>query len=208
MGNAKITVVDYKGLPKKAEDIRQLGIGLNKFMIDTYTNMKEMHEEWYGIRYDALLTEMNSMVTNINSMLDLVVDQLPIALETVAKNYARADQGSENSIGSNQAKHVVAISPFKDEEMRFLRQEVETRHSVISKLFKDSISQMNIIDSKYKEITWQSEAATAFRTKFLKLKANIETSFTNIDTLFGKLMTAAEQDMQSAEDSNTVEADG
>ena len=63
---------------------------------------------------------------------------------------------------------------------------------------------MSKIESIYAKITWESEAAEAFRAKFTALKNEIITSFENINTQFKKLMEQAEQDIENAEKANTV----
>ena len=61
------------------------------------------------------------------------------------------------------------------------------------------------IESAYAQIQWQSEASDAFRSTFTRLKSQIISSFENIKSQFTNLMNQTQQDIQSAETSNTVQ---
>lgn len=201
---AKIMNVDYEAIPGQAKQIRGTAKQLNAEMTKAYNSVQEMHNSWYGNRYNELVKAFNEMIPQLNDMLTLVVTEIPFALETIANNYSQADKGANVTAASNEAPNKIANIPVSnDVGMRFITSEVASTQSQVSTNFNTARDQMNKIESIYGTISWSSEAADAFRTKFTKLKSNIVSSFENIDSQFKKLMLQAQQDVENAETSNT-----
>lgn len=201
---AKIMNVDYEAIPGQAKQIRGTAKQLNAEMTKAYNSVQEMHNSWYGNRYNELVKAFNEMIPQLNDMLTLVVTEIPFALETIANNYSQADKGANVTAASNEAPNKIANIPVSnDVGMRFITSEVASTQSQVSTNFNTARDQMNKIESIYGTISWSSEAADAFRTKFTKLKSNIVSSFENIDSQFKKLMLQAQQDVDNAETSNT-----
>ena len=84
---AKIQTVDYEAIPQKASNMRDLGMQLNNELKTAYQSIADMHNSWYGKRYCSLALDFNAMTPSLNEMLNLVVGEIPYALETVANNY-------------------------------------------------------------------------------------------------------------------------
>ena len=203
---AKITTVDYEAIPSQASQMREYGRELNNEVKSAYQSISEMHNSWYGKRYTASVEQFNNIIPEINEMLELVVGEIPFALETVANNYSQADTGTNCTAANRESPNKIAELPISnDVGMRFLTGEVQSIQSKVSNNFKKAESEMNTIESAYSRIVWESEAATAFATKFKKLKNDIVTAFQNIEESFSKLMVQAQEDVQSAEDANTVQ---
>lgn len=202
---ARIMEVDYEAIPAKAKRIRVQGQELNNEITTAYTSIANMHNSWYGQRYNALVTLFNNLIPQINEMLVLTVQEIPFALETVANNYAQADKGS-NVVGVERTdpKKVSNLTIPNDVGMKFLSSEVTNVKESVSTNFKNAKSKMSEIESTYSQINWQSEASEAFKTKFTKLKQQIISAFEQIDAQFTKLMTEALNDVQSTEKSNTI----
>ena len=201
---AKIMNVDYEAIPGQAKQIRGTAKQLNAEMTKAYNSVQEMHNSWYGNRYNELVKAFNEMIPQLNDMLTLVVTEIPFALETIANNYSQADKGANVTAASNEAPNKIANIPVSnDVGMRFITSEVASTQSQVSTNFNTARDQMNKIESIYGTISWSSEAADAFRTKFTKLKSNIVSSFENIDSQFKKLMLQDQQDVENAETSNT-----
>ena len=74
---AKIQSVDYEKIPTYAKQIRADGKEINTQMKNAYNSITEMHSSWYGKRYNELVKLFNNMVSDINEMLALVVQQIP-----------------------------------------------------------------------------------------------------------------------------------
>ena len=202
---ANIVSVDYEAFPGQAKQMRETGKQLNNEVIKAYTSIENMHGSWYGKRYNELVKQFNNMIPQINEILDLVVGQIPFALETVANNYAQADRGSNVTSAVNEEPNkVVALNIPSDVGMKFLTGEVSNVQRSVSENFKNAKEQMNNIASQYAKINWQSEASEAFKEKFNKLKANIIASFESIDTQFVQLMNQTQEDIESTENANTV----
>ena len=202
---AKIQVVDYEDIPSKASQMRSEGQTLNSELTTAYQSIENMHANWYGVRYNELVELFNEMVEDLNEMLQLVVTDVPVALETVANNYSQADTGSNvTSVDSTGPNKISTIAVQSDTGMRFITSEVESVQSSVSTNFTNSVTQMNSIESIFNQITWESEAADAFKSKFNSLKSSIVSSFENINEQFKTLMTQAQEDIENAETANTV----
>lgn len=203
---AKIQTVDYEKMPNEAKQMRQEGNALNNEMTSAYNNVKAMHNSWYGKRYNELAKAFNNMIPQLNELLELVVREIPATLETVANNYSQADRGQNvTSVDNTSAKKIEEIAITEDVGMRFITSSVESTQSQVETNFQKSVEQMNRIESVFNQVTWESEAADAFKSKFSKLKSNIIESFNEIKSQFTKLMNEAKQDVQSAESANTVQ---
>lgn len=132
---AKIQSVDYLDLPKKAKDMRAKGQKLNTEMTNAYKSIENMHKDWYGKRYNSLVTEFNKLTPQINEMLKLVVTDIPYAIETVANNYSQADRGQNATAAQQTAcKKISNIATKNDTGMRFITSSVEgTKNSITTK---------------------------------------------------------------------------
>ena len=202
---AKIQNVDYEQIPSQASQMRTEGQALNKELTTAYTNITNMHSIWYGQRYNALVKEFNKIIPDINELLKLVVGEFPYALEVIANNYSQADKGANVTSAQNTAPNNITDIPLSnDVGMRVLTAEVQNVQNQVSTNFDNAKEKMNTIESIYNKIQWESEASQAFKSKFTKLKSQIISSFENIKSQFTKLMTQTQQDIQSAETSNTV----
>ena len=203
---ANITNVDYAAIPAQAQQMRTLGQELNRELTIAYQSIANMHNCWYGKRYNELVKEFNDMIPQLNDMLTLVVTEIPFALETIANNYSQADQGSNVTSAAKTAPNKITdLTISNDVGMKFVTSEVESVKTNVSNNFKKSKDKMNTIESAYGRIQWQSEAAEAFYSKFKKLKADIVAAFENIDSQFTNLMNQTLSDIQSTENANTVQ---
>ena len=202
---ANIVNVNYEAIPAIARQVRTHAQELNTEMVNVYNSIADMHNCWYGKRYNALAKEFNNIIPEINDLLELVVGDIPYLLETVANNYAQADKGSNVTSAMKTApKKVTSLAMPNDVGMKFQTNQVSAIKSKVSTNFKNSKEKMNSIEATYNKIEWKSEAAEAFKTKFTKLKANIVAAFENLDTQFTKLMAQTMEDVQASESANTV----
>ena len=203
---ARIQNVNYEAMPAQAQQMRRLGQELNDEVIKAYKSIADMHTEWYGKRYNELVKVFNNIIPQVNELLDLVVGDIPFAIETVANNYSQADRGYKATNAANVAPNRIQnIALSNDVGMKFVSSSVETIRTTVSNNFVNATTKMNNIETEYNKIEWESEAAEAFRVKFRKLKTEIVKSFENIDNEFKRLMNQAIQDIQTAESSNTVQ---
>lgn len=203
---ARIDEVEYEPMPGQAQQIRSLAQELNSEMVKAYQSITDMHSVWYGKRYNALVVEFNNLIPQINEMLDLVVGQIPFALENVANNYAQVDTGA-SIVGANRTEpqRITEIATQNDAGMRFLTSEVNSVQQKVSTNFQVAVEKMNSIQSVYGTVVWRSEASEVFASKIAKLKDEIVTAFENLNSQFKKLMTQAQSDIQATENANTVQ---
>ena len=203
---AQIQNVDYQAIPGHARQMRSLGKDLNREEKSAYTSAQNMHNSWYGKRYNELIKQFNNSVSLINEMLQLVVTDIPVTLEKVSNNYSQADRGSNvTSVGGDQPTKLSNIPVINDVGMKFISSQVEATRNSVSNNFKNAKDKMNSISSEFNKVKWSSEAADAFKAKFNSLKANITSNFDEIQQNFTKLMRQAQEDIEKAESSNTVQ---
>ncbi len=203
---ANIATVDYNDIPKRTAQMKMLGRELNTEFVTAYRSVEELHESWYGIRYNDLLKSFNNLIPAITEMLELVIGQVPFTLETIANNYAQADTGSRIVNAAQESiNKIIDLKMQNDVGMRFVTIKVQEVQKSISNNFKNAKEKMNQIEAEYRKITWQSEAAEAFKARFQQLKSEITTSLDNIESDFTKLMNQTVDDIQRAEKANTVD---
>ena len=203
---ARIDHVDYEAMPRQAKAMREYALELNSELRAAYTNIGEMHNSWYGVRYNELVKDFNELIPQINDLLKLVVTEIPFAVETVANNYAQADKGQNvTSAEETSANNIENIPITNDVGMRIMTSDVANTQRNVSAKFDSSKELMNKIESEYNRVDWQSEASESFKARFEKLKNDILSAFDNINNEFSKLMTQTQEDIENTEKSNTVQ---
>ena len=203
---ARIDHVDYEAMPRQAKAMREYALELNSELRAAYTNIGEMHNSWYGVRYNELVKDFNELIPQINDLLKLVVKEIPFAVETVANNYAQADKGQNvTSAEETSANNIENLPITNDVGMRFMTSDVANTQRNVSAKFDSSKELMNKIESEYNRVDWQSEASESFKARFEKLKNDILSAFDNINNEFSKLMTQTQEDIENTEKSNTVQ---
>lgn len=203
---AKIDHVDYEAMPRQAKAMREYALELNNELRTAYSNVGEMHNSWYGVRYNELVKDFNELIPQVNDLLKLVVTEIPFAVETIANNYAQADKGQNvTSAEETSANNIENLPITNDVGMRFMTSDVANTQRNVSAKFDSSKELMNKIESEYNRVDWQSEASESFKARFEKLKNDILSAFDNINNEFSKLMTQTQEDIENTEKSNTVQ---
>ena len=203
---AEIRNVDYEAMPGHARTIRENALELNSEMRAVYTKIGEMHNAWYGVRYNELVKDFNNMVPQVNDMLELVVTEIPFALENIANNYAQSDKGqSITSAEETPANKIENLPITNDIGMRFMTADVANTQREVAAKFDSLKEIMEKIGVEYSKVDWNSEASEAFKERFNKIKNEIVSSFDNINSQFAKLMTQTQQDIENTEKANTVQ---
>ncbi len=203
---AKIDHVDYEAMPRQAKAMREYALELNNELRTAYSNVGEMHNSWYGVRYNELVKDFNELIPQVNDLLKLVVTEIPFAVETIANNYAQADKGQNvTSAEETSANNIENLPITNDVGMRFMTAEVANTKRSVSEKFDASKELMNKIEAEYNRVEWQSEASESFKARFNKLKNDILMAFDNINNEFSKLMTQTQQDIETTEKANTVQ---
>ena len=203
---AKIDHVDYEAMPRQAKAMREYALELNNELRTAYSNVGEMHNSWYGVRYNELVKDFNELIPQVNDLLKLVVTEIPFAVETIANNYAQADKGQNvTSAEETSANNIENLPITNDVGMRFMTAEVANTQRSVSEKFDASKELMNKIEAEYNRVEWQSEASESVKARFNKLKNDILMAFDNINNEFSKLMTQTQQDIETTEKANTVQ---
>ena len=175
---AKIDHVDYEAMPRQAKAMREYALELNNELRTAYSNVGEMHNSWYGVRYNELVKDFNELIPQVNDLLKLVVTEIPFAVETIANNYAQADKGQNvTSAEETSANNIENLPITNDVGMRFMTAEVANTQRSVSEKFDASKELMNKIEAEYNRVEWQSEASESFKARFNKLKNDILMAF-------------------------------
>ena len=200
---ARITSVDYENIPNTAKTIRTQGQELNNEIITAYTSIANMHNSWYGKRYNSLAVSFNQLAPQVNELLTLAVREIPFALETVANSYAVADIGEAARITPQQVdpKKVPLLATPNDVGMKFISNDVTGVQQKVSENFRNIENLMHQIQQQFEKINWESEAANVFKGKFSELSQKIIARFNEIMQLFNKLMSEALNEIQATENS-------
>ena len=203
---ARIDRVDYVAMPGQAKKMREYALELNSELKAAYSNVAEMHNAWYGIRYNELVKDFNGLVEQINELLDLVVTKVPFTIETIANNYSKTNK-DQNVVSAEETavNKIEELEITNDVGMRFMTEDVENTQRTISEKFEQSKELMNKIQAEYDRVDWESEASEAFKAKIKELKDSITMAFDNINDQFIKLMTKTQQDIENTEKANTVQ---
>ena len=203
---AKIDHVDYEAMPRQAKAMREYALELNNELRTAYSNVGEMHNSWYGVRYNELVKDFNELIPQVNDLLKLVVTEIPFAVETIANNYAQADKGQNvTSAEETSANNIENLPITNDVGMRFMTAEVANTQRSVSEKFDASKELMNKIEAEYNRFEWHSQAYESFKARFNTLKNDILMAFDNINNEFSKLMTQTQQDIETTEKANTVQ---
>lgn len=200
--------VNYQTLATNAKTIRSNAQDLNKYLTSVYQKIANMHNVWYGKRYETLVTEFNKIIPQINDLLDLVVRDIPFALESIANNYSQTDDGFNiTSAEQTTPSKMNDLGPYSEgaqNQMKYNTEEVETIKNEVVSDFNNATSKMDTIKSVYDQTPWEGEAAETFRSTLSRLKDEIVTSFENLKTQFTNLMNQAQQDINAGETGNIL----
>lgn len=204
---ANIGNVDYMSIPAKTDQMRGVGRELNEKMQSMYDKIKELHEFWYGERYNRLVEGFNKIRPSVNNIVELIFTQLPASLDTIANNYSKLDRSMNIRTVSDEKPRIIEELPKMDDtgKFRFISNSVaEVKQEVEAKISK-GIELIDEFENIYRTIDWESDAATSYKSVFARLKEEVVTSLNNLKKDFTELMLQAEQDAKLTEDTNTVE---
>lgn len=202
---ADIRSVNYEQIPGKANEIQGQGRQLNSELSNAWNSVNDLRSTWHGKRYNTLISYFNNITDEVNSMLKLVICEIPEALGTVAKNYAMADGGSVAAVGAGTVNAISTMGDSDTTTMAYNSSNASDVQSSVSTNFSTAESLMNDIESTFASIDWESEAKNAFQQRISSLKGQITEALENIRTQFTTLMQESQSDIEGAESANTVQ---
>ncbi len=198
--------VNYEEMAIQAKIIREDGKQLNDQIIKIYAYLKDMHEFWYGKRYNELIKAFNNMVPQLNEMLSLIVSRLPYSLELISNNYSIVDKKQKETVEHDEKPNRIEnLEITNDVGMRFLSEQVISIQQEISRCFKIAKEKMDKIEIEYKKVLWESESAHIFEREFGEIKEEITAFFEEINVAFKKLIKQTEDDFERMEKINNIE---
>lgn len=202
---ANIQEVDYQAIPGVAANIEGKGSEMNSVVSKAYSEVDGLRATWHGLRYNTLIALFNDISVSVNELLKLVVVEIPTALSQVAQNYANAEGTSVSVTNGGAVTNVPTLSDSNAETLAFNSADAEGVRNSVKGYFVQASDLMEQAQSDFNSLNWNSDAAQAFKNKMAQLTSQITSAFTNINTQFSTLMTEAQQDIEAAESSNTVE---
>ena len=203
---ANIDSVDYEAMPGQIQELRSLGQSINEEVTRAFQSISEMHSSWYGEQYNKLVQKFNDLIPELNSLLHLVVGEIPYTLETIANNYARYEELPDLVTAKNtEPKQIQPLPIIKDVGMRILTERVEPVKIQVSGNFAKVIEYTEAIGSKFAQINWKSDSSKVFEENLSKLKASIITSFEDLKAQFTNLMNETIEASKNLEKANTLQ---
>ncbi len=202
----RVEYAEYEKFPSQAREMRKYGQDLNKEMFMIYGTVKDMHNWWYGPRYNDLVEQFNKLIPSLNEILQLVVTTFPSTLEEIANNMSQANnRPNVTSVDITGPKKIPSITLMNDVGMRFITAQVENEQTAIIQGFKKSKDYLNNIQGVQKRLVWESRSATNFNDKFTRLKDQIFNELDSLEKEFKNLMEQTKADMKAMESANTVQ---
>lgn len=203
---ATINQADYELMAYQATQLREKAQGVNSQLTAAYNRLVEMHEAWYGTRYNDLLKEFERIRPTLNQQLTILVGEMPYTLETEANNLSRADRVGNVSAAQYTAPVEIAevVTPT-DVGIRFVQADVEAAQTDITGNFDTTTSLMDEIGTICSQIIYESAAGETMYDKFVSIKNTIVTSIDEVKTAFTTLMDQTIVDINAVEAANTVE---
>lgn len=203
---ANIGNVDYMSIPAKTDQMRGVGRELNEKMQSMYDKITNLHNFWYGERYNRLVEGFNKIRPSINNIVKLIYTELPASLDIIANNYSKLDRNiGIRTLSEEKEKEIGALAIIDDAgKFRFNSDKVADVKQEVEANINKSIELIDEFENIYKTIDWDSDAATAYKPVFTRLKEEVVTALNNLKKDFTELMEQADKDAKLIENTNTV----
>ena len=107
-------------IPAKTDQMRGVGRELNEKMQNMYDKIRELHEFWYGERYNRLEEGFNKIRPSVNNIVELLFTQLPSSLDTIANNYSKLDRSMNIRTVSDEKPRIIEELPKYIEIAEFI----------------------------------------------------------------------------------------
>lgn len=197
--------IQYQDFKKVAANMRAKGQSLKTDLNNAYTEVGKMSKDWYGSRYNSLVEQFQKLQPKLDEIIKIVITDLPYAIEEAARNYEKFESGSAKTTATKtNAGNITKLNKSSQPGMRFMETDVKKCKNMVEDKFKAAKKNMTSIEDEFKKITWQSNSATVFKTKFSTLKGDIDEALGKIITDFDTLITDTITDIKNVESANTV----
>ncbi len=197
-------VVDYENIPSKAKNMRDYAKQINEKLLDIYQKLTDMHNYWYGSKYNELINGYNRIIPGFNQFLETIVLELPSAFEMIANNISNVDiQKNITTVQKDAPKKITEVSVGKESELKYVKTEVEKIQQVIEKDFKETCSLIENISKIVAQIGITCNGFTEFKTQINKLVKTYSEKINTILKEFSSYMSVVKTQMELAEKANT-----
>ena len=202
---AKIMNVDYEAMPNQAKQMRAQGKELNNELVGAYKKISDMHNCWYGKRYNELVTYFNELVPQLNQFLNVIVGEVPYMFEKIANTISDVDIQQNVAVPQKESIQKLEALPLIDDVgMRYISKEVDEISNEIMQLLQAAEDSMESVKRTVDNVELECEGSAEFKNEFTTLNNAFEYVINNIKTQFTKLMQADRELMEKAEKENSA----
>ena len=202
---AKIMNVDYEAMPNQAKQMRAQGKELNNELVGAYKKISDMHNCWYGKRYNELVTYFNELVPQLNQFLNVIVGEVPYMFEKIANTSSDVDIQQNVAVPQKESIQKLEALPLIDDVgMRYISKEVDEISNEIMQLLQAAEDSMESVKRTVDNVELECEGSAEFKNEFTTLNNAFEYVINNIKTQFTKLMQADRELMEKAEKENSA----
>lgn len=198
-------LIDYENLPRQSSNIRNSAVQINKKLAEVYNKIGNMHENWYGMRYNDLVRGLNSIIPQLNQFLSVIETDLPYVIEAISNNFSEVD--IKQRVTTEQKTNIQNIQPIpvvNDIGLRYLDVEVENvRKEVVADL-NEIRGIMEDIGGTVGQLVMECDGSEEFKSQFSKLKESFNQSLSNIENTVVEYMNKTKIQIEKAEKANTV----
>lgn len=165
----------------------------------------DMHNIWKGKRYKEFVESFNSILPDINKMLELVYATIPMTIWKIADNYDNYDGTSLVSPQNYSHENITAIDVPNDEVVtQNVDEATKVKNRIKNELeqvaTKDLIDYKNLFDS----IQWSGTSHDKFVQELDDAKRTLIQNINKINEAFDTCINNAIKDAQSVEQANSV----
>ena len=205
MGGANVTV-DYQGMSSAAQTMLTQAEDLNAQFVTAYQTVQSMNpSDWYGKRYDELVTYFNSQISIIkNQILIPVVTNIPTTAGTIANNYAAFNDTSVQ-VPKGAPKDIPEIALSNNQNSHFVDDAVGTKQTTISNSLDNAVTSLGNMIKTFNSVEWSSAAADATRSTLNTVQTQIGEMVNGLKKQVSDSMNLSRQEATTTEQYNTVQ---
>lgn len=197
--------VDYENIPGQSSQARNIGMQINEILLDVYRNVTDMHNFWYGKRYNDIVTNFNSLVPQLNNFLEIVVSEIPYIFEKIVNNFSEVDIKQNMTVAQKESVQQIQTIPLSTEVgMKYIQGEVANIQNAIESDFHEIISLMSGLENTINQIGIEYETADNFKSQFKSLANSFRQFIENLERQFTNAMNVNRTQIQKAESGNTI----
>ena len=201
----RVVNIDYENIPGQANNIKNISKQLGDKLLDIYKNISAMHEFWYGKRYNDLVQNINKLIPQMNSFLEVTVSEVPHIIETIANNFSEVDTNGRVTAAQKEGfQKIEQLSIKEDVGMRFVSEEIANIEQTIISEFHEAISLVDMLSREAEGIGIDYDVGNNFKSQFKSFSNSFKQYIETAESQFTVLMLNTRMQMQKTEMANMV----